>query len=239
MVEGASINEAEGGQRASAIRHFGPWASVGLAFGLFLAAELVPLGAIYIASGRLDISDSPALGHLYLVAHGVIGLLLAYIVVYRRSPKRVFEHLGIVRVAREDVMPWVWLAVGYFFIAGVMQYLVVGLFDLQAAQAIMVAGLTAMSILGIVILIPIFEEVLFRGILLLGLEPTRLGPTGAMLVSSAGWAALHSHYHWVMILVIFGFGIILGLSRLSTRSLTVPILLHMAFNGTGQLVGFL
>ncbi|PSR54068.1 hypothetical protein AHMF7605_11320 [Adhaeribacter arboris] len=78
---------------------------------------------------------------------------------------------------------------------------------------------------------PVAEEMLFRGLLLTRLKRTGLNPWMSLLLVTSAWAGIHVEYSWGIIFLIFGNGLLLGLSLYSSRSLLVPILLHIIWNG--------
>jgi uncharacterized protein len=82
----------------------------------------------------------------------------------------------------------------------------------------------------VVIFAPLFEEGFFRGFLFVGLKQTFLGGSGAILITSAGWAALHIQYDIYGIISIFALGIVLGIVRLKTNSLLAVLILHALWN---------
>lgn len=77
---------------------------------------------------------------------------------------------------------------------------------------------------------PVTEELIFRGFLISGLRPTRLGASGAVLVSSLAWAAIHGQYDFYGVATIFALGVLLGTARVRTGSVAVPIALHSLSN---------
>jgi membrane protease YdiL (CAAX protease family) len=77
---------------------------------------------------------------------------------------------------------------------------------------------------------PVTEELIFRGFLISGLRPTRLGASGAVLVSSFVWAAIHGQYGLYEMATIFALGVLLGTARVKTGSVLVPIALHAFSN---------
>ena len=79
---------------------------------------------------------------------------------------------------------------------------------------------------------PVFEEVLFRGFLFSGLQNSRVGVPGAVLISAACFAVIHLQYEWFEIAEVFCIGVLLAMSRHATRSLWTSILLHSAWNLT-------
>ena len=82
---------------------------------------------------------------------------------------------------------------------------------------------------------PIFEEILFRGFFFEGLRHSAFGTTGAILLTSATWAIIHMQYGWFEIISIFFIGILLAIAKLKTKSLYVPIAMHMLMNLTASL----
>jgi membrane protease YdiL (CAAX protease family) len=86
----------------------------------------------------------------------------------------------------------------------------------------------ACFLLTAVVVAPLFEETLFRGVLLPGLAP-RLGNRGAVLLSAALFAAAHlSLAEWLPLFVL---GCGLGLLRLRSGRLGPPVLMHGLWNG--------
>lgn len=81
---------------------------------------------------------------------------------------------------------------------------------------------------------PFFEELLFRGFLLEGLRNSRIGVVGAVLLTSSSWAIIHMQYGWFEIISIFFIGIILAIAQLKTKSLYIPIAMHMFMNLTAS-----
>ncbi len=74
------------------------------------------------------------------------------------------------------------------------------------------------------------EELIFRGFIIPGLSSSFLGPIGAILISSAAWAAIHLQYDLYGIVSIFLIGIMLGIARVKSNSVLLPIGLHSVIN---------
>lgn len=84
--------------------------------------------------------------------------------------------------------------------------------------------------LALVVAAPVTEEIVFRGFLLRGFAASRLGGAGAVVLTAAGWAAMHTQYDPYFIGHIFVLGLIFGYFRLRSGSTALPILLHAAIN---------
>jgi len=85
-------------------------------------------------------------------------------------------------------------------------------------------------VLGVGVMAPILEEVIFRGFLLKEFSYTFLGTTGAVVLTSLIWALIHSQYDLVYLGIIFITGLLFGLARVMSHSLLVPIAMHILFN---------
>jgi len=88
----------------------------------------------------------------------------------------------------------------------------------------------AMAFLVVVVLAPLAEEVLFRGVVLSALY-RRWGTAVAILGSSVLFSAMHVSP--VAIVPVFVLALILGWLFVRTRSLTVCVVAHSVFNGVG------
>lgn len=82
----------------------------------------------------------------------------------------------------------------------------------------------------IILAAPVQEEVLFRGFLFTGLARSRLGWSGASLITSVAWMCLHIQYETIGLLNIFALGLVFGWVRHRCGSLWPTLLLHIAVN---------
>ena len=85
-----------------------------------------------------------------------------------------------------------------------------------------------------VVVAPLLEEALFRGVILQGLARRR-GPRAATLWTAAFFAFFHFYNPWQIVPTFF-LGLLLGWVVLTTRSLWSSIVLHSAFNGLSLVV---
>lgn len=92
------------------------------------------------------------------------------------------------------------------------------------------ASAIALRAVGIVLLAPIGEELVFRGLLFRFVSGTRLGIAGAVLVPAVLFAAMHLQYLGLEMVVVFIDAVLLGLARWRSASVLVPIAMHMAGN---------
>lgn len=95
----------------------------------------------------------------------------------------------------------------------------------------------ALLTLGVVLVGPIAEEIIFRG-MLLGWLRSWCTDRWAVLLSAGLFALLHLSYGPGMI-PVFVAGAVFGWARIQSAGLLVPILLHVSFNGLGTALSFL
>jgi len=87
--------------------------------------------------------------------------------------------------------------------------------------------------LGSVVLVPLVEELLFRGFLYRGWAASWIGPVGAVVLTSAAWTTLHTQYPWPGMAWIFCVGLLYGSIRAWSGSTTATMVLHFVQNACG------
>ena len=92
------------------------------------------------------------------------------------------------------------------------------------------AGFLPLLWAALIVFAPVAEEVLFRGFLFAGLERSRLGGWGAILITSLAWAVIHLQYDLYGMANIFVSGVLIGYIRWKTNSLPLCIALHALMN---------
>jgi membrane protease YdiL (CAAX protease family) len=94
---------------------------------------------------------------------------------------------------------------------------------LQSASA---DGALWLLVLAFCVAAPITEEFFARGFLYRGWSESFLRPTGAILLSSLVWTALHLQYDWFFLGEVFSIGLVLGYIRYRSHSIWLTVLLH-------------
>jgi hypothetical protein len=90
--------------------------------------------------------------------------------------------------------------------------------------------------LGIVVLAPIAEELLFRGLLYARIKNTKLKIVGAVIIPALIFAFVHIQYSELLTIgIIFIDGVFYGLARHYSKSVVLAILLH-AFANLGAIL---
>jgi len=114
--------------------------------------------------------------------------------------------------------------VQFFFVSGDV------FIDLRPFVELAIGPNWALALIVIGIGAPLSEELLFRGFLLSALAKTRAGFTGAALVTTSLWTALHVNYSLLGIVEVFSIGLFFCWMLWRTGSLTVPIFCHALYN---------
>jgi len=80
------------------------------------------------------------------------------------------------------------------------------------------------------IIAPIFEEVVFRGLIFSRFQSSKFGTIGAVFITSIIFSILHFQYEPIAMLFIFVDAILLSFVRYKTENVTYCIALHILFN---------
>jgi CAAX protease family protein len=94
---------------------------------------------------------------------------------------------------------------------------------LKSAQA---DGALWLLVIAFCVAAPISEEFFARGFLYRGWSESRLGPAGAILLSSLVWTALHLQYDWFFFGEVFSIGLLLGYLRYRSNSTWLTVVVH-------------
>lgn len=84
--------------------------------------------------------------------------------------------------------------------------------------------------IALVVAAPLTEEIVFRGFMFRGLQASRIGAAGAVVLPSAIWAAMHVQYDLFFIVQIFVLGLVLGWLRWRSESTFLTMVLHAIIN---------
>jgi membrane protease YdiL (CAAX protease family) len=92
------------------------------------------------------------------------------------------------------------------------------------------ALIVGLRVLAIGLLGPAAEEIVMRGLLWSRLRLTPLGPFGALLAVAVLWSSLHVQYGAGTVALIAGDGVVLGLARMQSGSIWLPVAMHAIGN---------
>jgi membrane protease YdiL (CAAX protease family) len=193
--------------------------------------------------------DSTAPGSVDMQKMASDGFLLAFITIVaapawigvsvlaaRLRGWRTRDYLALVPPRRGEVVAGVAclaaLLVGFDLLTLLVGRDVVPGFMREAYLSARMSGSLPLFFIAVVIVAPVSEEIAFRGFLFRGLAASWLGVSGAMILTSAAWAAMHVQYDAFTLAQIFFIGLLLGWIRWASASTLLTIVLHMLANLT-------
>jgi len=91
-------------------------------------------------------------------------------------------------------------------------------------------AVSVLRVLGVGILGPIAEELVFRGYAQALLKRTPLKVDGSVIVVAIGWAALHYKYSGGTVAMLLVCGLMLSAAREATGSVITPTIMHTVWN---------
>lgn len=164
---------------------------------------------------------------------GLLTLFILWLVFLIRR-KKIFQEVGLHKFNKMKVLPLVLLGVAAaFFVSCVLSLLPLpeSLIEsyMESSQGLTSGSLPVM-ILVTVIVAPIVEEVVFRGLIFSRLKKA-MNVWVAIVISSLLFGLMHGQLLWVIYAFVFGMLLAIIAERLNT--IGASIILHMAFNLVG------
>jgi membrane protease YdiL (CAAX protease family) len=211
---------------------------IGFAYVAATTAAAIAAAAVLLAGRReTDISDLTAAGldadfvSIAAWAGTAVAVPLIVLVARRQALTTAGELLGWNAPAARQAL--VWLGVLLLFLVGSDALtLLLGreivpqvMLDMYASADVPIVFWATL-----ILAAPLFEELLFRGLLFRALVETRLGFVGAALLSSLCWSTLHVQYDGYGIASIFAGGLLLAAARYFTGSVLLCIGMHATMN---------
>ena len=141
------------------------------------------------------------------------------------------SYLGLVPVPGKEVARWLIATVVIVVQTDLVLYLVKG--ELLPAEWVTIYRSVQSPVLfwlALVVATPVFEELLFRGFVFAGIQSSRLGGVGAVMITALAWTIAHGQNDPLEFAVILIIGVMLGIARLRTGSILVTMSMHMLVN---------
>jgi uncharacterized protein len=201
-----------------AIAVIGTWLAV---FGLDYIVDFMTLAAIENASKF-------AVG--YLVASPI---LIGLCILFSRLRKgfTFSEYVGFARTSKGQLCAWLCITAIVIVCIDVLEYRSGSSSEIAMLKSVSFMSLLVFSLIAI-FLAPITEEIVFRGFAFKGLWHS-VGPIWTVLLTGFIFSLVHRHRNFIAHALIFVVAILLGIARIRTRSLYVPIAMHMICNLIG------
>ena len=224
---------------------WGFWATVGFSvavLGVFVAVQTavaIPFVLTEMQHNRhvsveelsQDLASNGLLLSLavLLSAPACIGMTVLFAKIRRQMSVR--QYLGLRPVSNGAMLLWCSSVLVFMLLSDALTYLVGrDIVPAQMVRAYETAGFLPLLWIAIIIGAPLFEELFFRGFLFQGIRHSKLGGTGAILITALAWAFIHTQYDAYQMSLIFVGGLLLGTARLKTDSAYVTIAMHVFWN---------
>ncbi len=242
--------------RHSGERPWGIWGTLG--WGLLVAAVFIVLqGSVLAGFVAHEVARNPD-ADIYMAARGLkangfvmalatlvttplcIGLIVLLVRV-KKGPT-IARYLGLKAIALRTMLFWLGIVTLFALLAELLAHLAGWPFmpDFMV-EAYTTAYFPPLFWIALIVAAPLFEEVFFRGFLFEGFQHSRVGPGGAVFLTSLAWTILHVQYGGYELSTIFALGLIFGIARWKTQSIYPPLAMHSLFNllAMAQLVFYL
>jgi membrane protease YdiL (CAAX protease family) len=161
------------------------------------------------------------------VVSGLICTPLTLLFTKLRKNISVKNYIGFKEPLKKEWVQWLLILVAFLFLSDGISLLfhqrIVPPFMIEAYKT--ASSLPAL-LFAIVVVAPIFEEIFFRGFLFQGLRYSRLGPIGAIGITSLLWAVIHLQYDIYGMATVFALGLLFGMARLKTDSIHLLMVMH-------------
>ena len=214
---------------------------------LFLGAQLLVMLPVVVAAAVQSALENweaaeQLSGVLYesaMLFTAVSGLLAIGVILlfYRIRRKKLGDALWLRRVEGPGLLSGAVLAPAlYLAVTVAMMALPEAWLDSYAEASSGVSGGGVIGIVAVVLVAPVVEEFIFRGLIMTRLAQARPGWLAAAL-SAAIFGLCHGHPVWFA--YTFVLGVLFGLMDLRLGSIWPSILAHMVFNGVGQILDLL
>ena len=164
---------------------------------------------------------------IMVVVSGLICTPLTLLFTNLRKNISVKNYIGFKEPLKGEWVQWPLILAAFLFLSDgislLLHHPIVPPFMVDAYKT---ASSLPVLLFAIVVVAPIFEEIFFRGFLFQGIRYSRLGPMGAVGITSLLWAVIHLQYDIYGITTVFALGLLFGIARLKTDSIHLLMVMH-------------
>ena len=242
----------ETGIEVSRKRVWGGWATAG--YGLVIVGTTVMVQVMVsfafligiIASSGLQGDPPPFMEGLEeiggLVAavssypSAVIGLALVIAFIKMRNGAGIREYLGLTPISLKTLLIVLAISAGYIVLTEGLGQIIKPPTSEFAFDLYRTSVWPPLLWIAVIVFAPAFEETFFRGFLFEGFRQSRIGITGAILITAVVWTLLHIQYSAFEIATLFVLGLILGVVRWKTGSMWSVLAMHAFHNAAATVL---
>jgi membrane protease YdiL (CAAX protease family) len=234
-------NELSSSSNEMKVKPWGFWATLGFSaiiFAVFSVLQILVVSAFIslakVQHPELDLEvyakSLPSNGlciAIMVIVSGLICIPLTLWFAKLRKNISVKDYIGFREPLTKEWVQWLLILGAFLFLSDAVTFLL----HRPIVPPVMVDAYKTASFLpallfAIVIVAPIFEEIFFRGFFFQGIRCSRLGPIGAIGITSLIWAVIHVQYDIYGITTVFALGILFGIARLKTDSIHLLMVMH-------------
>jgi membrane protease YdiL (CAAX protease family) len=220
---------------------WGPWATLGFTLVIIALMAGVQLLAFVLylayrgAAGLTTDIEATATNGTFLsittILTAVVCLGSAVFFAWIRKGPKVKDYLAMVPIGKRKHLAYLAIGLGFAILVDMINLL----FDRPIIPEFIEAAYTTASFkpllwFAICIAAPVYEEIVFRGFALAGLQQSRLRATGAVVLISLFWSSLHVQYELFLMVQVFLLGLVIGAIRVKSGSILPSIGVHMLIN---------
>jgi len=175
---------------------------------------------------------------LMIIIGGILFLLALWLVFFVRK-KNYFQGISLKKIKIKSIVPLIFIGVSFnLVISGVMALIPFPkswLDSYMESYSATESGNVVIAIIATVLMAPIVEEVIFRGLIYARLK--RGMPIAfAAVISSVIFGLMHGNLIWGSYAFVLGLVLVWTFERF--KSITANILVHFSFNLAGVLLGY-
>lgn len=224
---------------------WGPWKSLGLA-AIIMASQIIVSTIClfaYMAYSTFSNSSFSVItflnnlesNNLFVFSATAISapVMIWLVIIFARMKKGVplDEYLGLKRIPLKQIGMWLLGTIIYLIVSGLLLDSL-GVQDSKFMKDVGKSNTITLMVFTVVVVsvVPLYEELIFRGFLYTGFLHSSQGVAGAIIIPSLIWSIIHIQYEPIFIVSIFLMGIIFGIARYVTRSIWTPIAMHSFMN---------
>jgi membrane protease YdiL (CAAX protease family) len=220
---------------------WGFWATLGFSaiiFALFSALQIL-VATAFVSHAKaqhpeLDLevyakslSSNGFCIAIMVVVSGLICTPLTLLFTSLRKNISVKNYIGFKEPLKGEWIQWLLILAAFLFLSDgisvLLRHSIIPPFMIEAYKT---ASSLPILLFAIVVVAPIFEEIFFRGFLFQGIRYSRLGPIGAIGITSLLWAVIHLQYDIYGIMTVFALGLLFGITRIKTDSIHLLMVMH-------------
>jgi membrane protease YdiL (CAAX protease family) len=214
--EGTNQSEIEDEEKL-AVAPEKPFSFLGIFF-VFLVAQIIYFGSYYWMYRLLGLRHDG----LVLLSAVLVPVFLFYSYTKRRVGERAAALLGFTKSSGKSFLKWIAIALIFEEIRIVLRPYLPAL--IQKPEEI-----DSLRLAYAIFLVPIFEEICFRGFLQSTLQ-TIMEPISALAITCILFALFHYEGGILFQIAVFVYGLLYGVCRKNTGSIMAPIAMHIIIN---------